>query len=304
MIHIFAQPILKASFELNAVEKKVTEWKKQNPSQLLLDGHCSGIARLLDTAKDISEKLNLVETKKRIEMFLSQLLPDYRDMSAVHADLIGLHRSFNEEMCHVNFAFIASDKLQYFEQEKLFGEKVFDKFPNAREDIKSVGNCLAADLGTAAVFHLMSVVNIGLLELAKHLNLKIKAIEFQEWKNIIDGLKKKVDSLNQKPKGRKKQAALEFYNGLLLELAGFKDVYRNNVSHARMHYKYKEAESVYDRVHDFMQRLAGGISTTHERENKKLAKKISKVLFEKPKGISVPTTPDPFLLDYLKDYGK
>jgi hypothetical protein len=181
----------------------------------------------------------------------------------VDSGLEGIQWAIEEEISMRKFAFIPLDKVQYFERDgngALFGKEVYKKFKAARLDIKSAGNCLAADENTAAVFHLMCVVNIGLIALAKHLKLKIKAIEYQEWKNIIDGLKKKVDLINQSPKGKKKQSDLEFHNGLLLECSGFKDVYRNNVAHARTHYGFNEAEGVHDRVRDFMRRLATRVS--------------------------------------------
>jgi hypothetical protein len=181
----------------------------------------------------------------------------------VDSGLQGVQWAVEEELLMRKFAFISPDKEKYFEREDdkaLFGKDVHEKFPSARADIKSAGDCLAADEYNAAVYHLMCVVNIGLLVLAKHLKLKTKAIEFQEWHSIIAELKKKVDSTSQNPRGKKKQADLEFYNGLLLEFSAFKDVYRNNAAHARVRYKFNEAEGVHDRVRDFMQRMTTRVS--------------------------------------------
>lgn len=205
--------------------------------------------------------------------------------SDIESGLQGIQWAVETELPLNTFVFIPSDKSQFFERDcekALFGEKVYQNFKTARADIKEAGNCLAADLNTAAVFHLMSVVNIGLLALAKHLKLKIKAIEYQEWKNIIDGLKKKVDTLNQKSKGKKKQAELEFCHGLLLEFSGFKDVYRNNMAHARVHYKHEEAKGVHDRVRDFMLRLNNQLFHARKanaaREVTREIKKIDSIL--------------------------
>jgi hypothetical protein len=222
----------------------------------------------------IQTKGRCVRFKQILEDSLAPLLPSASHIpgaSAIKADNLtppeiareieGVINAATLELADKKFAFIPPGKDEYFEQAALFGEKVNDAFPSAENHIKAAGNCLAADLNTAAVYHLMCVVNVGLLALAKHLKLtKIKAIEYQEWKNIIDGLKKKVDTANQKPKGKKKQDELEFYSALLLEFSAFKDVYRNNMAHARASYRFHEAKGVYDRVRDFMRRLAAKVS--------------------------------------------
>ena len=45
-------------------------------------------------------------------------------------------------------------------------------FKSAKDDIGAAGNCYAADLHTAAVFHLMRVAEKGMKALARHLGIK------------------------------------------------------------------------------------------------------------------------------------
>ena len=79
-----------------------------------------------------------------------------------------------EELAYRKFAFIKPSLSAYFEQEQLFGKDVHEKIPKARQDIKESGNCLAAELHTAAVFHLMRVAEHGLRKLARRLRVKLK----------------------------------------------------------------------------------------------------------------------------------
>jgi uridine phosphorylase len=68
-----------------------------------------------------------------------------------------LRQAIENELASRKFVMIENDKLDFFEQENLFGKQVAKAFPLARNEIRSAGNCLAMDLNTAAVFHLMRV---------------------------------------------------------------------------------------------------------------------------------------------------
>jgi hypothetical protein len=124
-----------------------------------------------------------------------------------------------------------------------------------------LANCLAADLHTAAVFHLMITSEYGLRALAKHLKVKTKrTLEFSDWEAIISAIDTKLNAIKTKPRGIKKQNDLEFYRSLLTECNEFKDVWRNNIMHARRRYNEREATNVFARVRDFMQRLSTRVS--------------------------------------------
>src|SRR5208282_2687692 len=74
--------------------------------------------------------------------------------------LIVTRISHKLDFCH--FIYIPSAKTKFFEPLELFGNKVYQNFKSARTEIKDAGNCLAADLNTAAVFHLMRASEFGL----------------------------------------------------------------------------------------------------------------------------------------------
>jgi len=59
-----------------------------------------------------------------------------------------------------------------YEQTRLFGDEVAERFPKAAYDINEAGSCLAAGRYTASVFHLMRVAEYGLRTLAKPLKVK------------------------------------------------------------------------------------------------------------------------------------
>jgi hypothetical protein len=91
-----------------------------------------------------------------------------------------------DELSYKKFAFIGPDFAPYCEQEKLFGEEVYNSFEVARREIKDAGNCLAADLGTAAVFHLMRTAEFGMRALAqeRHVKIKNRQLDYADWQTL------------------------------------------------------------------------------------------------------------------------
>lgn len=160
------------------------------------------------------------------------------------------------------FAAVPHDRTGYFEQVALFGERVRVAFPTAEGDIKGAGNCFALGAFTAAVFHLMRAVEIGLRVLAKELRVTFPdPIDYQEWHTIIEKIQSEATTRCDRLQGREaKTAARSFYNGAVGEFRAFKDAWRNHVMHARDSYDEPQALSVMNHVGEFMQRLSAKLS--------------------------------------------
>jgi hypothetical protein len=133
------------------------------------------------------------------------------------------------------------------------------------EEIKDAGNCLAAELYTATVFHLMRVAEMGLRILAwdRRVILKRKApIHLQQWGDIFRGLEEAESKIQQYPKTEARESQFEFYHGALVELRAFKNLYRDRTMHVRACYDQYQAQSALVHVSAFMRVLAGKISET------------------------------------------
>jgi hypothetical protein len=95
--------------------------------------------------------------------------------------------------------------------------------------------------------------------------VKRNTIDSAGWTEIINQIEEATAGRWKKlPKAKKvrKQATdfLKFCEVAADELNVFKEIWRNNVMHASGSYKPAEALYVFDRVKDFMQRLAERIS--------------------------------------------
>jgi len=162
------------------------------------------------------------------------------------------------EMSTHLFLLVPSTHRELFEQElPLFGEEVADRFPDAIKDIKAAGKCMALDQWTAAVFHLMRVLEHGLRDLATRTGATFASgIELENWKNIIDVIEKEIRKQEQLPKSPQKTSDLEFYSKAASQCWHFKEAWRNHVSHSRASYDETDAEEVHLAVGRFMQQLA------------------------------------------------
>lgn len=163
---------------------------------------------------------------------------------------------------------------------KPLGDKVYDVFPDARFDAEQFALCMMAGASTAAVFHLMRVVEWGIRKLGHDLGVrkikevtqpkpwnklkkplvKMVPIENQTWDKIHGYLRAKVDAkMRGLRPGPTKDAKQSFYSALLHDFHGFKDAWRNHVMHTIEEYGEDDALKVLPHVERFMQAMASGI---------------------------------------------
>jgi len=269
MIRFFEDNAQRAVSNLENGLLYVKSIKIQNAAEVFSRKQNKRVGQMVDKSYFLSQRLNLSDSFKRSAAILTKLQKVGRNASEVYADLEGLFNSFMADLCAIECAYIPKDKIEWFESEKLFGDSVFVEFPDARGEIKSAGNCLALDLNTAAVFHLMRVVELGLRELAVRLKTKslikitkqtkkrvIIPIELGTWDEIIGELEGKLAVLRGITRSKRREAKIEFCIELLKELRHMKDLWRNKVMHTRATYDEKQAESAFNHVRAFMQKLA------------------------------------------------
>jgi len=197
----------------------------------------TALKRSLTNTKGVCVPLGMAKTEEyifqiQIGLFDHQSLPLY---SVLSNQMQTLWNTIYGELQGKWFAYLPPDKAELFEKDNLFGDKVSISFPTADLDIKAAGTCLAADLNTAAVYHLMCAVEIGLRALAKQLKVKtVKKtvpIELGTWENVISALELKVAS--NFPRTKKGQIESDFYKAIFIEFRAIKDLWRNKVMHAR-----------------------------------------------------------------------
>jgi hypothetical protein len=220
----------------------------------------------LNSVKDLCEKLDMQASAKQVwelELTLKSLKPNLTEISTFLTTLL---RTMNGELNTRIFAYIPQTKTDYMEQDALFGDDVNKKFPTAAPEIKAAGNCIAADLNTAAVFHFMRATEVGLRALANHLGVKTvtargkpKPVDSAMWGEIISHIQGNMQSLVQGATTQEKKENTEFHNEMLLVCNAFKELWRNPVSHSTKTFDEYDVLGVFGNVKRFMIRLSSRI---------------------------------------------
>lgn len=162
------------------------------------------------------------------------------------------------------FLMIPADRRLFYDQpEPAFGPNVASRYQKANKDIAAANRCYALDEWTACVFHSMRVLEIGLRDLAKRLDIRIvnrkgkeTHLESAQWHDILTEMAKVITAMSGATPSKKRKQ--EYYSQIALEFTHFKDAWRNHVMHAREPYDEREALMVLGAVNRFMVRLAAG----------------------------------------------
>ena len=111
--------------------------------------------------------------------------------------LMGLMEGIVAELELQTFLAISPSQISLYEQkEPLFGPEVEARFPQMSEDISEAGKCLGLDRSTAAVFHLMRVMEAALQHFGSELGITLVAEK--NWQNILDEVNSAIRKLDHK----------------------------------------------------------------------------------------------------------
>ena len=245
-------------------------------SMALLDDAPRVVPEIIKASHDVAEDVRAFCEQVGFDdclqkaIFSKHHLSNEPNTSVVSNELRCLFESLLAESRKRKFLRVADTRVTFVDQDALLGQKVCEAFPSARFDIREAGNCLAAECNTAAVFHMMRVVEWGLRALCvklgfKRLKSKIKKsgqviyqpVEYSEWERILDALQEKVDRhIAQLKRGPVKQKRQQFYYPALQDIRGIRDAWRNHVMHTRAEYTGEDADAILSHVKRLMKTLA------------------------------------------------
>jgi hypothetical protein len=156
------------------------------------------------------------------------------------------------------YAYIPAEKAKYFTTGKarLFGEEVDKAFPDARNDVHEAGCCMALTRPTAAVFHLMRVLECGLAALGKVFSIPLA---HTNWGSAIEQIESKIRDMHKDAIWKVKPDCKDMQVKYAQAAATFgvlKDAWRNHTMHSRVAYEEEEAEHIFGNVKMFMRKLA------------------------------------------------
>ena len=227
---------------------------------------------LIAVRKDLShlrDTCRFVDGLKRVTPAIDRLLVQF-EKGAVTSIAIGeiksLENLFHDDLEQEQFFYVEPSAVAFYSQPQMpgeppsepFGHKVSLKFPKCAEDILEAGNCLALRRHTAAVFHLMRVMEGAVKQLGKRLGVKITDPKRETWYNILTAINGALNKLPSKtPAEIKRQRR---FAAAAAALDNVRIASRNDVMHPKATYDRDSAKDVYASVRRFMVDLADAIS--------------------------------------------
>jgi hypothetical protein len=208
-----------------------------------------GLQITADTAKELIEDLLIPAPTQNFQWLIDRI------------DC--LEKLADKELRGKLFLYIPAEQAKYWPTEKRrfpLGEMVADKFPSTNFDAGNSGHALAVELPTAAVFHLMRVLEIGLTALGKVFGV---SLAYTNWEPALAQIESKIANMRNDPTWNglpdcKEQQ--EYYSQAASYLRTVKDAWRNYTMHVRAKYSDNEAEQIFNAVKGFMQKLAERVS--------------------------------------------
>jgi len=170
--------------------------------------------------------------------------------SVFSGEVIQLGKRIKDELELEMFFHISAEHSGYYE-ESLFGKEIETKFPQLTEDISEAGKCIALGRATAAVFHLMRIMEYGTQKFGAKLQVTFSASK--NWQVILNEADKAIRMMNQKSIRTKRLAAVSAH------LYNVKLAWRNEVMHPKQTYTLEEAEEIFGAVRGFLNNLIKAI---------------------------------------------
>ena len=232
------------------LEKTVLLSQKDDPNRVISERVTYLMVDKVKELKQLCEELGLSTAAVKAARVIDDIKPDLK-AGSLSAPFESLTEIITLEMRAHLFMYVEPSKAPYYSDSDLFGDRVAERFPLAKDDIEEAGKCLALNRGTACVFHLMRVLEAGLYAVAGA--LEIQDIE-PNWHNAIEQTEKQIRSLPSKTPEEKSE--LTFYSDAAAYLFAVKEPWRNRSAHAGKTYTEEKAQQIFESVRGFMQTLS------------------------------------------------
>lgn len=213
------------------------------------------------------EQLCASVTLLAVEDAIEELGRPYATWGHVKKHLDAIQDTLRRELTLVTLLTLTPQERSYFEPSApLFGPDVAKKFPTeCAFEIDEAGKCYALGRTTAAVFHLMRVMEVGLKAISACLGIPDPAKgSDRNWGKMLTAIHEEMDERTSKKGGKKWNAAgdKELFQRLHASLDAIRAAWRNTTMHVEGKYMPAEGEAIFVSVKMFMTALAARCDET------------------------------------------
>jgi hypothetical protein len=241
----------------------------------LTDDDLNRITGNLQWISDVSHRLALSHSNARLSRTLGairkfKIFPiTYKE---INDQLIILKEAIDDDIRIVHFFHHPPEKAELLLRFEIEWRPTISAFRSTRDEIIDAIDCYAMGHGTASVFHMMRVAELGLRALARERGVTFskKPLEWANWQEILEQTEAKTRAATKgMAPGPAKDAAAAFYSGAIGQMHAFKDTYRNVTMHVRKRYDELDALRAINQVRDFMNGLSSKIDEKTSRPIKR-----------------------------------
>lgn len=267
MLKFNAADFYNAASTLREIEASIAQWKDQTPRP-------DGVRRQffvtqLEQLQTEVKVINLSMTEMSISSLISSLGAGPNPANMLVAEFMTYGRfadrlkeidsRLRDELKMATLFAIPNSRIKYLEDPASFGQQVQEKFATAAFEIDEACKCFALGRSTAAVFHLMRTMEVGIRAVTRCFGIPDPTHGGQgNWGAMLRVIKSELDSRQgaQATKTWTNPADKSFFEGVYASLDAVRVAWRNPTMHVESKHTEDEAESILFAVRGFMKCLA------------------------------------------------
>lgn len=206
--------------------------------------------------KPLLEQIGAGVTLAEVQRHLDELKKGWTNQDHLRLCYERIVDRLTDELRLIHLYGLDAAKVKYFEpKEPLFGIGFQTTFPSAAYELDEAGKCLALDRSTAAVFHLMRMMEIGLRAMSACLALPppTKAGD-RNWGTMLRAINSAIEAKTKSGAWSGDDRAI--FAELYASVEAVRIAWRNATMHVENKYTADEAEHIFIAVRGFMKKLA------------------------------------------------
>lgn len=177
--------------------------------------------------------------------------------SQLKYDLNDVESRFADHLSFIRLYVIRSEQMGLLgSPTEILGEQTASRFTSVWFDVEESAKCICVQRPTAAVFHAMRVLELGIRAFAARLNIPdpVKPAA-RNWANMLRQIKQEMEK-QFPPEKRQSHSEGAFLEGLYATLDAVKNPWRNETMHVEGVYTDAEAKFILVCVITFIQKMA------------------------------------------------
>jgi hypothetical protein len=210
------------------------------------------IPATIEMCEGVPLSFTLVELKRlRSKLIDRKQLPTKYELEALSIRI-------TDELSSRHFFSLPERHWEYFEPAApLFGTVFETKFPSAQFELDEAAKCLALERSTAAVFHLMRLMEIGVKATSVCLGLPAPIKDGdRSWGGMLRKFKEEIERRDKASPPQWLPNDKAFFADAYASLDAVRNVWRNATMHVDSKYTEEEADHIFAAVRGFMKKIA------------------------------------------------